>query len=212
MSIYPFRKTKLSLSHCWWKAESKTIEGLVHIGQSSSGSVWGASTDGLGFAGRLALEKRKIIFNLWQRPGFWANRSPLQSPEYSLFHSNGIYFSMRQGHVAECLVRNALAWSLLEWNQNRSVCVEEPRKGLWWSRHPGGVSRVDQAVPDQAEKAAYGCREIPADQQLLDNGHRAVDEQGRRVCSYCVLNVLLFCLSFIKDLFACTFSHSPPEG
>lgn len=181
------------------------------ITKSSSGSVWGASTDGLGFAGRLAPEKRKIIFNLWQRPGFWANRSPLQSPECSLFHSNGIYFSMRQGHVAECLVRNALAWNLLEWNQNRSVGVEEPRKGLWWSRHPGEVSRVIRQCLIRLSRQLVGA-EIPADQQLLDNGHLAVDEQGRRVCSYCVLNVLLFCLSFIKDLFACTFSHSPPEG
>lgn len=129
---HSFRKTKMSLSPSWWKEESKTIRDLSSywlITKCSSGSVWGATTDRLGFSGKLALEKTKIIFNLWQRPGSWANRSPLQSPESSL-HCNGVYFSVRQGHVAECLVRNALVWNLLEWNQNRSVGVEEPRKGL----------------------------------------------------------------------------------
>lgn len=130
------------------------------ITKLSSGS--GATTDRLGFAGRLALEKRKVIFNLWQRPGSWANRSPLQSPECSL-HCNGIYFSVRQGHVSECLMRNALAWNLLEWSQNRSLVWRSLERTVV-IQAPLGVSiGLIREVPDQVEQAPCGCKEIPAD-------------------------------------------------
>lgn len=153
------------------------------ITKLSSGS--GATTDRLGFAGRLALEKRKVIFNLWQRPGSWANRSPLQSPECSL-HCNGIYFSVRQGHVSECLMRNALAWNLLEWSQNRSVGVEEPRKDCSDPGTPGGVHRVDQGGAWSGWAGTLWVQRDPCRQLILDNGHLAVDgKEGGFVLTVC---------------------------